>query len=79
MFERFVSLDGRGGSGLGLPIGRALATAMGGGLDYDEGFVLTLPVWAGIEDGDTDDGGTYASAPAGPSASTPAEPRDPAA
>lgn len=43
VFERFVSLDGRGGSGLGLPIARGLARAMGGDLRYDRGFVLTLP------------------------------------
>jgi PAS domain S-box-containing protein len=43
VFERFVSLDGRGGSGLGLPIARALATAMGGDLLYDDGFLLWLP------------------------------------
>jgi PAS domain S-box-containing protein len=44
VFERFVSLDGRGGSGLGLPIARGLARAMGGDLRYEDGFVLTLPV-----------------------------------
>ena len=43
-FSRFVSLDGRGGSGLGLPIGRALAEAMHGSLRYESGFVLALPV-----------------------------------
>jgi PAS domain S-box-containing protein len=44
VFERFVSLDGRGGSGLGLPIARALARALGGELTYDRGFLLTLPL-----------------------------------
>jgi len=43
-FERFVMLDGRGGSGLGLPIARGIARAHGGDLVYREGwFVLTLP------------------------------------
>ena len=44
IFERFVSLDGRGGSGLGLPIARALARSHGGDLVYRDGrFVLCLP------------------------------------
>jgi PAS domain S-box-containing protein len=45
VFERFVSLDGKGGSGLGLPIARGLARASGGDLTYDsQGFLLTLPL-----------------------------------
>jgi PAS domain S-box-containing protein len=45
IFHRFVSLDGRGGSGLGLPIARGLAKGCGGDLEYDtEGFRLTLPL-----------------------------------
>jgi two-component system, OmpR family, sensor kinase len=44
VFERFVSLDGQGGSGLGLPIARTLARAQGGELEYrDDAFVLALP------------------------------------
>ncbi len=44
IFERFVSLDGRGGSGLGLPIARALARSHGGDLVYQDGqFLLSLP------------------------------------
>jgi two-component system, OmpR family, sensor kinase len=43
-FDRFVTLDGRGGSGLGLPIARGIARAHGGDLDYRSGaFVLSLP------------------------------------
>ncbi len=45
MFERFVSLDGRGGTGLGLPIARSLARAQGGDLIYDKkGFLVLLSV-----------------------------------
>jgi two-component system, OmpR family, sensor kinase len=44
VFERFVSLDGRGGAGLGLPIARASARAQGGDLRWDgAGFTLTIP------------------------------------
>lgn len=43
-FERFVSLDGRGGSGLGLPIARGVAVAHGGDLLHSDGaFTLRLP------------------------------------
>lgn len=44
VFERFVSFDDGGGSGLGLPIARAIARAHAGDLAYEDGaFVLTLP------------------------------------
>ena len=43
-FDRFVSLDGRGGTGLGLPIARELVRRQGGDLIYDhKAFRLTLP------------------------------------
>jgi signal transduction histidine kinase len=44
VFERFVSLDGEGGSGLGLPIARGLIEAQGGRLTYENHrFVIRLP------------------------------------
>lgn len=44
VFERFVSLDGEGGSGLGLPIARGLIEAQGGRLSYEtRRFVIRLP------------------------------------
>lgn len=51
VFERFVSLDGRGGSGLGLPIARELARAHGGDVSYrGAAFVVRLPAAAGDEE-----------------------------
>jgi signal transduction histidine kinase len=47
-FDRFVSLDGRGGSGLGLPIARAMIEGQGGTLTYEQrSFVIRLPASAG--------------------------------
>jgi signal transduction histidine kinase len=49
VFERFASLDDKGGSGLGLPIARGVARAHGGDLVYTGGaFELTLPVSASL-------------------------------
>jgi two-component system, OmpR family, sensor kinase len=44
VFERFVSLDDRGGAGLGLAIARSTARALDGDLRWADGaFELTLP------------------------------------
>lgn len=46
-FDRFVTLDGQGGSGLGLPIARGVARAHGGDLAYEDGaFVMRIPLGA---------------------------------
>jgi signal transduction histidine kinase len=51
VFERFVSLDGRGGPGLGLPIARGLAEREGGTLVFERGaFVLRVPIVVGGAD-----------------------------
>lgn len=45
IFERFATLDGKGGSGLGLPIARAIARAHGGDLVYHRGdFIFRIAV-----------------------------------
>ena len=44
VFQPFVSLDGKGGSGLGLALSRAIAHAHGGDLSYRDGaFILRIP------------------------------------
>jgi two-component system, OmpR family, sensor kinase len=48
IFERFASLDDKGGSGLGLPIARGVARAHGGDLVYTgRAFELLLPLPGG--------------------------------
>jgi two-component system OmpR family sensor kinase len=49
IFDRFVTLDGRGGSGLGLAVARGTARAMGGDVRYDDGFVVSVPATAAPE------------------------------
>lgn len=45
VFDRFVSLDGQGGAGLGLPIVRGIARSHAGEASYEEGaFVIRLPL-----------------------------------
>ena len=45
VFGRFVSLDGRGGAGLGLAIARSLVASSGGSLDWEDArFVIRLPL-----------------------------------
>ena len=49
VFERFASLDDKGGSGLGLPIARGVARAHGGDLVYTgQAFELTLLMCASV-------------------------------
>jgi two-component system, OmpR family, sensor kinase len=56
IFERFATLDGHGGSGLGLPIARSIAEAHGGSLRYLTGrFVLDLPAAPAPSGTDVDD------------------------
>jgi PAS domain S-box-containing protein len=44
VFQPFVSLDGKGGSGLGLALSKAIAQAQGGDLSYlDRAFILRIP------------------------------------
>lgn len=44
-FERFVSLDGQGGSGLGLPIAAASIESLAGDLSYRQGaFTIEVPL-----------------------------------
>lgn len=50
-FQRFASLDGHGGSGLGLPIAQGLARAHGGDVAYEDGaFVVRLPTAHVVDD-----------------------------
>jgi two-component system, OmpR family, sensor kinase len=52
VFERFATLDGMGGSGLGLPIAWAIARAHGGDVTCDDdGFEVWLPVEAPADTG----------------------------
>lgn len=45
IFDRFVSLDGQGGAGLGLPIARGVARSHVGEASYEDGaFVIRLPL-----------------------------------
>jgi two-component system, OmpR family, sensor kinase len=45
VFERFVSLDGQGGAGLGLAIVRGIARSHSGDVSYEDGgFVIRLPL-----------------------------------
>lgn len=51
-FERFVSVDGQGGAGLGLAIARSLARAHGGDVTYEGGgFLLRLPALEAVDEG----------------------------